>query len=354
MRFKRQAQQVQEPAGLPELLLKTLENLDGDSVILAPGDVAIFKTAGVEKLGILKDGRLENPDLLATVRVVRRSNTKQTGRIDLPRGPIGEGKHELTVNVLPLTENQYVLVLISDESEAQRIHDVRRDFVANISHELKTPIGALSLLSEAVLGSKDEPDSVVKFATRMQSEAKRLTDLVQEIINLSRLQDSDPLQEPTEVSVSYLVKEAIDQSQISADSRGITVTFAEDVPATLLGDRDQLTMAIQNLIENAINYSPENTKVAVTSRLKDGIVEISVTNQGIGIPEADLLRIFERFYRVDPARSRQTGGTGLGLSIVKHVAAKHGGDVKVWSAENVGSTFTLMLPLYSGSMEERL
>jgi two-component system sensor histidine kinase SenX3 len=354
MRFRRQAQLVQEPAGLPELLLKTLENLDGDSVILAPGDVAIFKTAGVEKLGILKDGRLENPELLATVRVVRRSNTKQTGRIDLPRGPIGEGKHELTVNVLPLTENQYVLVLISDESEAQRIHDVRRDFVANISHELKTPIGALSLLSEAVLGSKDEPDSVVKFATRMQSEAKRLTDLVQEIINLSRLQDSDPLQEPTEVSVSYLVKEAIDQSQISADSRGITVTFSEDVPATLLGDRDQLTMAIQNLIENAINYSPENTKVAVTSRVKDGIVEISVTDQGIGIPEADLLRIFERFYRVDPARSRQTGGTGLGLSIVKHVAAKHGGDVKVWSAENVGSTFTLMLPLYSGSMEERL
>ena len=352
MRFRRQVQHVQEPAGLPDLLLRTLENLEGDSIILAPGDVAMFKTSGVDKLGILKDGRLDNPELLATVRVVRRSNSKQTGRIDLPRGPIGEGKHELTVNVLPLTENQYVLVLISDESEAQRIHDVRRDFVANISHELKTPIGALSLLSEAVLGSKDEPESVVKFATRMQSEAKRLTDLVQEIINLSRLQDSDPLQEPAEVSVSYLVKEAIDQSQINADNRGITVTYTEDAPAVLLGDRDQLTMAIQNLIENAINYSPENTKVSVTSKIKDGIVEISVTDQGIGIPEEDLARIFERFYRVDPARSRQTGGTGLGLSIVKHVAAKHGGDVKVWSAENVGSTFTLMLPLYTGSSEE--
>jgi len=333
MRFKRQADQSPAPAGVPDLLLHTLENLDGDSLILAPGDVAFFKTAGVDKLGILKDGRLENSELLATVRVVRRSNTKQTGRIDLPRGPIGEGKHELTVNVLPLTENQYVLVLISDESEAQRIHDVRRDFVANISHELKTPIGALSLLSEAVLGAKDEPESVVKFATRMQSEAKRLTDLVQEIINLSRLQDSDPLQEAQEVSVSYLVKEAIDQSQIT---------------------RDQLTMAIQNLVENAINYSPENTKVAITSRIKDGIVEISVTDQGIGIPEEDLTRIFERFYRVDPARSRQTGGTGLGLSIVKHVAAKHGGDIKVWSAENVGSTFTFMLPLYTGTSEKTL
>lgn len=335
------------PTGLPDLLLTTLENLDGDSLILAPGDVVLFKTIGVEKLGILKDNRLENPELLATVRVVRRSHVKQTGRIDLPRGPIGEGKHELTVNVLPLTENEYVLVLISDESEAQRIHDIRRDFVANISHELKTPIGALSLLSEAVLGAKDEPEAVVRFATRMQSEAKRLTDLVQEIINLSRLQDSDPLQEAREISVAYLVREAMDQSQISAESRGITVTFTEESAAVLLGDRDQLTMAMQNLIDNAINYSPENTKVAVTSRVKDQIVEIAVTDQGIGIPEADLLRIFERFYRVDPARSRQTGGTGLGLSIVKHVAAKHGGDVKVWSAENVGSTFTLMLPVHS-------
>jgi two-component system sensor histidine kinase SenX3 len=229
---------------------------------------------------------------------------------------------------------------------------VRRDFVANISHELKTPIGALSLLSEAVLGAKDDPEAVTKFATRMQSEAKRLTDLVQEIINLSRLQDSDPLQEPREVAVSYLVKEAIDQSQINAENRGVTVTFTEDAAAMLLGDRDQLIMAMQNLIDNAINYSPENTKVAVTSRVKEGIVEISVTDQGIGIPESDLLRIFERFYRVDPARSRQTGGTGLGLSIVKHVAAKHGGDVKVWSAENVGSTFTLLLPAHTGTSEE--
>lgn len=340
------------PAQLPELLLSTLDNLDGDSLILAPGDMATFKTTGIDRLGILKDGRLENPELLATVRVVRRSHLKQTGRIDLPRGPIGEGKLELTVNVIPLTVNQYVLVLISDESEAQRIHDIRRDFVANISHELKTPIGALSLLSEAVLGAKDDPESVEKFAIRMQSESKRLTDLVQEIINLSRLQDSDPLQQAEEISVEYLVKEAIDQSQINAENRGITVTYSEDQPATLLGDRDQLTMALQNLIDNAVNYSPENTKVAVSTKIRNGIVEISVTDQGIGIPDADLDRIFERFYRVDPARSRQTGGTGLGLSIVKHVTAKHGGDVKVWSAENVGSTFTLLLPQHMESVEE--
>ena len=351
MRLRRHVEEVNNNRVLPEMLINTLNQLENDALVLAPGELPIFATAGIEQLGILKDGRLDSPELLATVRVVRRTNNKQTGRIDIPRGPIGEGKHELTVNVIPLTEGELVLVLVSDESEAQRVHEVRRDFVANVSHELKTPIGALSLLSEAVLGAKDEPDSVAMFATRMQSESRRLTDLVQEIINLSRLQDSDPLQEAEEVDVEFLVKEAIDQSQINAENRGITVNFHQDQKLSVWGDRDQLTMAVQNLIENAINYSPENTKVAVSSKAVDGIVEISITDQGIGIPEADLLRIFERFYRVDPARSRQTGGTGLGLSIVKHVASKHGGDVKVWSAENIGSTFTLLLPQYNKQPE---
>lgn len=352
MRLKRRVMdQAADPRLLPEMLIKTLDNLDGDALVLAPGEQPIFASNGIERLGILKDGRIDSPELLATIRVVRRTNTKHTGRIDIPRGPIGEGIHELTVNIFPLTEGDLVIVLISDESEAQRVHEVRRDFVANISHELKTPIGALSLLSEAVLGAKDEPEAVTMFATRMQSESRRLTDLVQEIINLSRIQDSDPLQVAEEVEVGYLVKEAIDQSQINAENRHITVTFQEEKNLTVWGDRDQLTMATQNLIDNAINYSPENTKVAVTSKLVDGIVEISVTDQGIGIPESDLLRIFERFYRVDPARSRQTGGTGLGLSIVKHVASKHGGDVKVWSAENIGSTFTLLLPIYNKQAE---
>ena len=236
-------------------------------------------------------------------------------------------------------------MLVSDESEAQRVHDVRRDFVANISHELKTPIGALLLLSEAVLGAKEDPEAVTKFATRMQSEAKRLTDLVQEIINLSRLQDSDPLQVAAELDVQDLINSAIDQSQISADSRAISVSNMPTENLCVLGNREQLIMAIQNLIENAINYSPEGTKVSVTTQVEDSIVNISVADQGIGISEQETERIFERFYRVDPARSRQTGGTGLGLSIVKHVALKHGGEVTVWSAPNVGSTFSLRLPM---------
>ena len=351
MGFLRRDTEVSEPGLLPQMLLETLASLDGESVILALGEVPIFSTAGVESLGILRDNRIQSPELLATVRFVRRTGSQQIGQIEIPRGPIGEGKHQFTFKVLPLVKDDLVLVLVSDESEAQRVHDVRRDFVANISHELKTPIGALSLLSEAVLGAKDDPESVTKFATRMQSEAKRLTDLVQEIINLSRVQDSDPLQLPQEVSIGYVIREAIDQCEISAESRGISVKYAEPNNVLVLGDRDQLIMAIHNLIENAINYSPESTKVSISTKIEDRVVSILVADQGIGISESDQERIFERFYRVDPARSRQTGGTGLGLSIVKHVANKHGGEVTLWSVENVGSTFSIRLPIHSLTSE---
>ena len=346
------AEEVQGQRELPLLLLSALNQLDGASLIVAPGEVAIFTNSEASQLGILRDGRIQSEELLASIRVVRRTNIKQTGTIEIARGPIGEGTREITVTIIPLTENELVLVLLRDESEAQRVHDVRRDFVANISHELKTPIGALSLLSEAVLGAKDDSEAVTRFASRMQVEAKRLTDLVQEIIQLSRVQDSDPLNEAQLLSASDIIKEALDQGRTTADSRQITLTFQESTDATILGDRDQLTMAIHNLIENAVNYSPADTKVAISTNIQGGIISISVADQGIGIPEAEVERIFERFYRVDPARSRETGGTGLGLSIVKHIITKHGGEISVWSSENVGSTFSIRLPIQSQKEDE--
>jgi two-component system sensor histidine kinase SenX3 len=347
------AEEVQSQRELPLLLVSALNQLDGACLVIAPGEVAIFTNPEAEQLGILRDGRIQSEELLASIRVVRRTNIKQTGTIEIARGPIGEGKREITVTIIPLTENELVLVLLRDESEAQRVHDVRRDFVANISHELKTPIGALSLLSEAVLGAKDDSEAVTRFASRMQIEAKRLTDLVQEIIQLSRVQDSDPLKEAQLLSASEIIKEALDQCRTTADSRQITLTFQESEDGIILGDRDQLTMAIHNLIENAINYSPAETKVALSTSIQDEIITISVADQGIGIPEAEVERIFERFYRVDPARSRETGGTGLGLSIVKHVITKHGGEISVWSSENVGSTFTIRLPIQSLKEDEK-
>jgi len=347
------ADEVQNQRALPLLLTNALNQLDGASLVIAPGEVAIFTNPEAEQLGILRDGRIHSEELLASIRVVRRTNVKQTGTIEIARGPIGEGKREITVTLIPLTESELVLVLLRDESEAQRVHDVRRDFVANISHELKTPIGALSLLSEAVLGAKDDSEAVSRFAARMQTESKRLTGLVQEIIQLSRVQDSDPLKEAQLLSAADIIKEALDQCRTTADSRQITLIFQDSEDGMILGDREQLTMAIHNLIENAINYSPAETKVAVSTSIENEILTISIADQGIGIPESEVDRIFERFYRVDPARSRETGGTGLGLSIVKHIINKHGGEISVWSSENVGSTFSIRLPIQSQNGDNR-
>jgi two-component system sensor histidine kinase SenX3 len=345
MRFRRNIEELDVPTEIPQLLIKALESLESESLLVLPGEVIVHQSENLLNFGLVRDGRVISEELIALIRVVRRTNEIRRGSIDVARGPIGEGKREIRVSVAPLTEDGLILVLVSDESEARRIDAVRRDFVANVSHELKTPIGALGLLSEAILGAKNDPDAVVKFATKMQNEAKRLTELVQEIIDLSRLQSSDPLQKAFPVEIEDVIREAVNQAQISAESRNITVDVGLMQPAVVIGDRDQLIMAIHNLVENAINYSPEKTKVSVTSTVIDGLVEVSVTDQGIGIPESELGRIFERFYRVDPARSRQTGGTGLGLSIVKHVALNHGGDVRVWSKEIVGSTFSILLPI---------
>ena len=347
MKFLRKDVQTEDQRLLPAMLIDTLSQIDGEAIVLAHGEVPIFVTPGVEQIGLLKDGKVQSAELLATVRVVRRKHSRQMGQIEIPRGPIGEGRHELTVNVIPLTEDDLVLVLLSDESEAQRVHEVRRDFVANISHELKTPIGALSLLSEAVLGAKNDPDAVEKFANRMQTESKRLTDLVQEIINLSRLQDSDPLSVPSELNVQDLINEAIDQSQVTADSRHIVVSNSDSADGIVLGDREQLIMAIQNLIENAINYSPEGTKVTVTSTLEDGIIDISITDQGIGMSKDQISTLFNIDQVASTEGTKGERGTGLGLNLCLDFLEKNGGRIWVKSIPGNGSTFYFSLPAKS-------
>ncbi len=353
MKFRKEPGEQELENQLPELLVKALGSLEVESLVVIPGEKVLYQSPDIAGFGLLKEDRVIGEELLALIRVVRRTKETHRGTLELARGPIGTGKRELKVSVSPLDNEGMVLVLISDESEARRIDAVRRDFVANVSHELKTPIGALGLLSEAILGAKDQPDAVVRFATRMQNEAKRLTELVQEIIDLSRLQSSDPLQKALEVEISDVVREAVDQAQFSSEQRGITLEIGEIEDATVIGDREQLITAVHNLVENAVNYSPENTKVSIVTRRNADLIEVAVTDQGIGIAESEQNRIFERFYRVDPARSRLTGGTGLGLSIVKHVAMNHGGDVKVWSKVGVGSTFTLQLPVAQEGADTR-
>ncbi len=343
-------------AQIPTGIVDLLEVVDAEYLLLAPGEIVIRASDASTILGMVRDGKLVSDEILNIVRACRRSQIAQEATIELPRGPIGEGTHNLLVRVAPIGNQGVIAVLIFDDSEFRRLDAVRRDFVANISHELKTPIGALSILSEAVLEASDDPIAITRFATRMQTEAKRLSDLVQEIINLSRIQDDDPLKNASPILLSDLILQAMDESRLSAESREIKIEFLKKNEVTILGDATQLEMAISNIIENAINYSPDKTNVVIVLSNIDGLAEIKVKDQGIGISEENVERIFERFYRVDPARSRATGGTGLGLSIVKHIVTNHGGDVSVWSEQGEGSTFTMRLPEFkeTGDLQENL
>ena len=203
-------------------------------------------------------------------------------------------------------------------------------------------------LGEAILASADEPEQVRVFAERMRSESARLSHLVQDLIDLSRLQADDPLTHAEVIEVDDLVDRMVDEVRTLASAGGVDVIVGDPSGADIFGDRRQIQMALRNLLVNAVSYSSPGTTVAVDARISGSIVEILVKDQGIGIPANELDRIFERFYRVDPARSRATGGTGLGLSIVKHVCQNHGGECSVWSEVGVGSTFVLRLPLYPG------
>lgn len=237
-----------------------------------------------------------------------------------------------------------VCVFFEDVSQSLRVDAMRRDFVVNVSHELKTPVGALLLLAEAAQSAIEDPVTLTKFVERMQLEAQRLSALVNDLSDLSRLQSEGAVVQQAEIPVERLVAEAVDATQLLAQSRRIDVQTFCAPGLVVLGDETQLLTALRNLLANAITYSPPFTLVSVKANVCDRMIDIAVCDQGIGIPKAEQERIFERFYRVDPARSRETGGTGLGLSIVKHICSAHGGDCTVWSVPDGGSTFTLRLP----------
>jgi two-component system sensor histidine kinase SenX3 len=330
--------------GLPVGAEVVLAALGSAWVVLDQKDLVIRSSPSALPYGLVRGKRLRVDTLLVVARQVRRDGKARELEIEIPRGHRGTELVSLEVRLAPLDD--LVLVMAEDHTALRRLDAVRRDFVANVSHELKTPVGALVLLAEAVLGSADDPEAVRRFAGRMQHESNRLTTMVQDLISLSHLQDNDPLRGSKVVNIDDVVSDAVDTTHMEADARQIRLEVRGQHGLTVLGDEDQLAIAVRNLIANAINYSPDHTRVTIGVTLDDGVVEVGVADQGIGIPERELERIFERFYRVDPARSRATGGTGLGLSIVKHVSSNHGGEVRVWSSEGTGSTFTLRLPAH--------
>ena len=342
---ERQTAPVEEPRPeLPRGVTDVLAALRSAAIVVDVADAVVRATPPSYALGLVRGHELAHPELLDMVRAVRRDGMVVERELELARGPLGRGTLVVLVRVAALG-SLHVLVLVEDRTEARRVEEVRRDFVVNVSHELKTPVGAISLLAETMEQAADDPQAVRRFAGRMHREADRLAALVQEIVDLSRLQNASALAEPELVDVDQVVHEAVDRARLAADGKRITLDVAPPCRTSVYGDHDLLVTAVRNLVDNAVRYSDEGTRIGIGLSRKEDLVEIAVADQGIGIPEADQQRVFERFYRVDPARSRTTGGTGLGLSIVKHVVANHGGEVTVWSQPQAGSTFTVRLPV---------
>ncbi|MCU1688657.1 MAG: sensor signal transduction histidine kinase [Jatrophihabitantaceae bacterium] len=312
-------------------------------------------------------GTWVDPRVVELLSLARRTGVVQRSELDVAPAHRSQDGRAVGISAVPLHDHSVALpagrtdyddgsvaVIVVDITDARRLEAVRRDFVANVSHELKTPVGALSLLAETLFTAADDPEAVAHFAAQVQRESTRLGAVVAELIELSRLQGAEPLRAVERVPVRKLIDATLDRARVAADTAGITLVAADPGDAAVTGSERQLVTALGNLIDNAIAYSSEGTRVVLAVRtnpaddhsvgLAGPWVEISVSDQGVGIAEGDLERVFERFYRVDPARSRATGGTGLGLAIVKHIVANHGGTITVWSVEGAGSTFTIRLP----------
>lgn len=328
---------------VPDGVDAVIDALESAGIVVDPSNNVVKASPGALAFGLVWNQALVHPELTAMVDRVRQDGESITREVELARGPFGDANMSLSVRVARLGA-RYVLLLAEDRTESYRLDAVRRDFIANISHELKTPIGAVGLLAEALQAASKEPEQVRRFAKRLTKESERLARITQEIIELSRLQATDALIEAELVSVDHVVALAVDQNRVVADSNGVTIVTGGDVAVEVYGDEALLVTALDNLVANAIQYSPQGSRVGVGVRNAEGVVEIAVTDQGVGIPDDEIDRVFERFFRTDPARSRRTGGSGLGLSIVKHAVQNHGGDVRVWSQLGKGSTFTIRLP----------
>lgn len=352
----------EQAGGLSGLGRKSLDSLRVGVVVLDAQDVPVLVNPAARAMGLLRVGATPgtvaaHPIIRTLAGQVRRTGVRREVELDLPRGRDGGMQDPLGVHLRAMgLGSGYVAVEAADVTESHRVARVRRDFVANVSHELKTPIGALQLLAEALLDATDQTTgngtldpsedmaAARRFAERIQHESTRLGKLVNELLELTRLQGAEPLPDPDPVALDWVIAEVLDRTRTAANAREVTVAVEGERDLTVYGSDGQIATAVSNLVENAIAYSGERTKVTVAVRSSEEHIEIAVTDQGIGIAPDDVGRIFERFYRADQARSRQTGGTGLGLAIVKHIATNHGGRVEVSSTLGGGSTFTLRLP----------
>ena len=308
----------------------------------------VMSNPAAHEMSLVHD-RAVNPEVWQTAQEVFEDKETRTVDLAIPKRRTGHRVTQFKAVIKPLTLNdgRFVIIYGTDESENVRMESARRDFVANVSHELKTPVGGIALLAEALLQDPGDQETVEYFGNKVYKEANRMADMVSELISLSKLQGAEALPEMEPLAVDDLIEEALSRNQLAAEARSIELNQGASAGVQVKGDRSLLVTALSNLVSNAINYSPEKMPVSVSQKVVDGgVVLIRVTDRGIGIAPDDQKRVFERFFRVDQARSRQTGGTGLGLAIVKHVVANHGGNIKLWSRPGTGSTFTIELPIY--------
>ncbi len=335
---------AQVSTAVPEGVDAMLGAMDDPAFVCDTSSTVLALSPAAEVFGLSAGLAIASDDLRRVARSARDTGVAVSENLRLRRGAAPAEPRLVAVRATPISP-RLVLLVLRDITERERVEEMRRDFVANTSHELKTPVGAVSLLAEAIESAADDPAQVRAFSTRLQAEISRLSALTNRILSLSRLQAADELRDVRDVSIDEVVTAAVESHALQADTAQVTVVRGGTKGLWVRGEPQILTEAVGNLIANAIAYSPHGSKVGVGIKLDDAVVEIAVTDRGIGIPESDQHRVFERFYRADQARSRRTGGTGLGLSIVKHAVQRHGGEVRLWSRPDRGSTFTIRLPL---------
>jgi two-component system sensor histidine kinase SenX3 len=333
-----------EAAVISDGAAELLEVLAEAGIVLSAQNKVVRATTSALAMGLIRDRALVHKNLLELVNTARESKTIEIVEVELVAGIKGARKLFVRARAVDLGSGS-VLLIVDDKTEAQRLDETRRDFMANISHELKTPVGAIGLLSEAILDNTGDPELVQKFSENVLKESKRLSALVKDIIQLSRIQAAETVIGAELIELDDVVRDAIDRNAFKAERRKVKIEYIAEKNIRVIGDEEMLAVAFKNIIENAIVYSPEGSKVGVSLEKSGNVAEVKVVDNGVGISREDQKRIFERFYRTDPARSRETGGTGLGLSIVKHVITSHLGEIKLSSKPGIGSTFTLRLPL---------
>ncbi len=334
-----------------EVAAEIVDRIANAGVVLNGNNRVLRYSPGAQVFGLIENRLLVHPPLIELVNQAREEQDVIERDVEI-RTNGGKNIIWLRARAAHFGKD-LVILLVDDRTETKRVEETRRDFVANVSHELKTPIGAISLLAEAIEDAVDDPLTVQKFAKNLSKESNRLTNLVQEVIQLSKMQSGPVLENARDINLRQVVTDAVERNQTLAETHGIKVVADDGESVFVKGDYDMLATALRNLIENAIVYSDHGSQVGVGIKQVDTIAEISVADSGRGISEEDQERIFERFYRVDPSRSRETGGTGLGLSIVKHAAQNHNGEVSLFSRLGVGSTFTLKIPAMEKQIGEQ-